>query len=303
MKKLSLFLAVLFFLFSGLVTAQANEVIVVVNGEEVYREEFDKRVERLKYHVASIMPVDFDDPEGQEWLRVIESRVIEELIWETIFMQEVEILELEVSSEEVETAFTEYRKDYETQEEFDFFLEEAGFTEEEYRELIHTNLLIEKLLDMQVEEFEVTEEELRDYYDRNVDQFKREEKVAARHLLYDEEEKAQEVLEAIEAGDDFADYMDDGEELGYFGRGRMVPEFEEAAFAMEVGEIKGPVETNFGFHIIYVYDREEEEVPSFEDVRDQIEEELYDDHYETQINVYFQKLYEESQVEFVDNGI
>ncbi len=298
MKKFSLILAVVLFLFSGLVSVQASEAVVIVNGEEVPAEEYEKRLERLKYHVANLMEIDFSTPEGQEWLQVIESRVMEELIWETIFMQEVEEDGLEVSSEEVEEAFAEYKQEYASQEEFDNFLEEAGFTEEEYRELIHTNLLIEKLLEMQVGEFSVTEEELKEYYENNIGQYSSGEQVAARHLLYDEEERAQEVLEAIEAGDDFADYMEDGEELGYFGRGMMVPEFEETAFDMEVGEIKGPVQTHFGFHIIYVYDREEETVSSFEEVRDQIEEDLYEEHYEKQVNAYFQKLYEESEVEF-----
>ncbi len=300
MKKFGLFLAVALFLFSGLVTVQASQVIVVVNGEEIYSDEYEKRVDRLKLHVQNLMGIDFATADGQEWLRVIENRVIEEMIWETIFMQEIKDYGLEASSEEVDLAFAEYQEDYDSQEEFDLFLEEAGFTEEEYRELIKTNLLIDKLLDMQVGEFSVTEEELKEYYQNNIGRYSQDERVAARHLLYDEEEKALEVLEAIESGDDFDAYMEDGEELGYFGRGMMVPEFEEAAFGMDVGEIKGPVETNFGFHIIYVYDREEEKVVPFNEVRDQIENDLFEENYDTKVNEYFQKLYEISEVEFIE---
>ncbi len=299
MKKISVVLALFLFLFSG-VSAEAGEVMAIVNGEEILNEEYELRVERLKYHVGNMMEIDFNTPEGQEWLAVIEGRIIEELIWETILMQEVQKYELELPVEEVEEAFMEAQQEYTTRQEFENFLEIAGFTEEEYRELIHNNLLIDKLLEMQAGEFEPTEEELLEYYENNSFLYSQEEEVAARHLLYEDEEQAKAVLAEIEDGADFDDYMEDGEELGYFGRGMMVSEFEEAVFSMEQDEIKGPVETDFGFHLIYVYDRQEEGVPAFADIRDQIEQDLYDEHWEAEINEYFQMLYEISEVEFVD---
>ena len=301
MKKISVVLVLFLFLFSG-VSAEAGEVMAIVNGEEVLTEEYELRVERLKYHVANMMEIDFNTPEGQEWLAVIEGRIIEELIWETILMQEVRKYELEVSPEKIEEAFIEAQREYTTSQEFENFLEITGFTEKEYRELLHNNLLIDQLLEKKAGEFEPTEEELLEYYENNSFLYSQEEEVAARHLLYEEEEQAKEVLAEIEAGADFDDYMEDGEELGYFRRGIMVSEFEDAVFSMEKGEIKGPVETDFGFHLIYVYDRQEEGTPAFADIREKVEQDLYEEFREDQLNDYFQLLYETSEVEFVDTG-
>ncbi len=301
MKKISVVLALFLFLFSG-VSAEAGEVMAIVNGEEVFTEEYELRVERLKYHVANMMEIDYDTPEGQEWLAVIEGRIIEELIWETILMQEVRKYELEVSPEKIDESFMEAQREYTTRQEFENFLEIAGFTAEEYRDMIHNNLLIDKLLDMQTGEFEPAEEELLEFYENNSFLYSQEEEVAARHLLYEDEEQAKKVLEEIKDGADFDEYMDDGEELGYFGRGIMVSEFEEAVFSMEKEEVKGPVETDFGFHIIYVYDRQEEGIPAFADIRDQVEQDLHEEFREAELNDYFQMLYETSEVEFIDSG-
>ena len=86
-------------------------------------------------------------------------------------------------------------------------------------------------------------------------------KVRASHILVETEEKANELLKEIEAGKDFAELAElysscpskrDGGDLGYFGKGTMVKPFEEAAFALQKGEVSKPVETQFGWHIIKV---------------------------------------------------
>lgn len=124
------------------------------------------------------------------------------------------------------------------------------------------------------QELEVGEEELRAYYEEHPDEFSREEEVRARHVLLKvgPDEDAAEVeaeLEAIrrriESGEDFAalarELSEDpgsaarGGDLGFFGRGRMIQEFEEAAFGAEVGDLVGPIRTDFGFHLIEVRDR------------------------------------------------
>jgi parvulin-like peptidyl-prolyl isomerase len=93
-----------------------------------------------------------------------------------------------------------------------------------------------------------------------------EEQVWARHILVETEETALDILQQIEDGGDFGDLARsestgptgvNGGDLGWFGRGRMVPEFEEAAFNAEIGEVAGPVETQFGFHLIQVVGHED----------------------------------------------
>jgi peptidyl-prolyl cis-trans isomerase D len=139
----------------------------------------------------------------------------------------------------------------------------------------------------------VAESEVRAVYDRNADDYRVEEQVRARHILLrtgDERspEEARRLLEEaearIESGADFAEVAaelsedpgsrDSGGELGFFGRGEMLAPFEEAAFGASPGELVGPVETDFGLHLIQVEEHRQAGEQPFEEVRSAIESRL-----------------------------
>ena len=123
----------------------------------------------------------------------------------------------------------------------------AGFNEAAFRDLFAQGLYREKLQEALAAEVPTAAEQ-----------------VHARHILVETEEEAQQVLERLEAGEDFAalanelstDPASEGGELGWFPRGQMVAEFEEAAFALQPGEISDPVQTSFGYHIIELLERD-----------------------------------------------
>ena len=129
----------------------------------------------------------------------------------------------------------------------------------------------------------VKEEEARAFYDENLDKFTQGETVNASHILVESEEKAREIAAEIAAGTTFeeaaAKYSscpskDAGGQLGEFGRGQMVPEFEEAAFALEVGVVSEPVATQFGYHLIRVNAKGEPKAIPYSEARDSIYERL-----------------------------
>ena len=136
---------------------------------------------------------------------------------------------------------------------------------------------------------ELSDDELFEYYEANPEEFTQEEQVRARHILLQvggdrTEQQAEEQMLAIrdrlEAGEDFAtvatELSDDpgskaqGGDLGFFGRGQMIGEFEEAAFSAVPGEVVGPVKTNFGYHLIQVEERRDAGRSSFAEAQEQI---------------------------------
>lgn len=133
------------------------------------------------------------------------------------------------------------------------------------------------------ETIEVSDEEAKGFYDANQDQFAEAEKVSAAHILVDTEEKAKVVMEEIAGGKDFAEAAGEysscpskerGGDLGTFGKGQMVPEFEEAAFGAPAGEVVGPVQTQFGFHLIKVGEQVPASTQEFEAVAASIKQNL-----------------------------
>jgi len=138
---------------------------------------------------------------------------------------------------------------------------------EEYKqqlELMKKDLLIQAGVKKILDTVSVNDDDVKSFYDNNREMFKTEETVSAKHILVDSEEQANEIVEKINSGTSFEDAAKEfsncpsssqGGNLGQFGRGRMVPEFENAAFQLAVGEISGPVKTQFGYHIIKVEDK------------------------------------------------
>lgn len=126
----------------------------------------------------------------------------------------------------------------------------------------------------------VDEEEAKKYYDENSQQFNKGETVIAKHILVDTLEKCEEIRNNIASGNiSFEDAAkessscpskENGGSLGEFGKGMMVPEFEKAAFELEIGELSEPVQTQFGYHLVKVEAKNEAEALDFEQVKPQI---------------------------------
>jgi len=135
----------------------------------------------------------------------------------------------------------------------------------------------------------VTDEEVKARYDKEVAALPKQEEVHARHILVKTEDEAKDVIKQLDAGKNFADLAKekstdpnkaDGGDLGYFTKGRMVKEFEVAAFALEKGTYtKTPVKTDFGYHVILVEDKRDAPPPAFDQVKDQVRQLVMRDKY------------------------
>ena len=152
----------------------------------------------------------------------------------------------------------------------------------------------------------VGEEAAKTLYDNQVKSMPPEEEVQARHILVETEDKAKEIAGKLASGGDFAALAkenstdpgskEDGGLLGYFGRGQMVPSFEEAAFTLQKSEISKPVQSQFGWHVIKVEDRRQKPPPAFEEVKERIIGALIQSKAQTVAN----DLRSKAQIEYVD---
>lgn len=140
---------------------------------------------------------------------------------------------------------------------------------------------------------EITPDTIQAAYGDFVANFEASEELRARHILVPDEDVAKAIKAEIDGGRDFAEVAiekstgpsgPNGGDLGYFGKGQMVPEFQDAAFALEVGGVSEPVKTQFGWHVIKVEDRRETAAPAFEQVAGQLQQEALITAYDATLN-------------------
>ncbi|QUH24647.1 peptidylprolyl isomerase [Serpentinicella alkaliphila] len=220
-----------------------SQVVATVGGREITRLD----VELLLRSMDPQKAAQFKSPEGI-------NRVIEELVNQELFYL--------------------YAKENNIEEEEQYKLE---------LEKIISTFLKQYTISKVVGQATVAGSEIEAFYNENKEKFVNPESVEASHILVEDEDKALEILKEINDGLSFEEAATQysscpssaqGGNLGVFGRGRMVPEFEEAAFNMEKNAVSAPVQTQFGFHLIKVVEKNEKTERPLEEVKNQIRQHL-----------------------------
>jgi len=143
-------------------------------------------------------------------------------------------------------------------------------------------IIIKAYLRKEIEDtVRISDEDAKKYYEANKDKFKEPEKANVSHILVDNEAAAKDILAKLKGGADFAALAkekskdaskDKGGELGFIAKGQTVPEFEQAAFALQPGQISDVIKTQFGYHIIKVTERQPEKIMAYDDIKDQLKQ-------------------------------
>ncbi|MGI6703926.1 MAG: SurA N-terminal domain-containing protein [Clostridia bacterium] len=262
--------------------AEKNAAVAEVNGYVITKEEFNRSFELYRTTYESQYGTDIwnKDIDGKKFIDVVKEQVAEKLITDRLVLEDAEEEGIEVTDAEVDQEVKAIKDYFDDEKKYLDFLASQNLSEEEFTAQVRQDLVIGKYRQRVVEPVTVSEEDIKKYYDENPKEFKND-TVKASHILLDARDEAEEVLAKAKAGEDFgalaAKYsVEQGAEttkgdLGEFGYGYMVEPFEKAAFALEEGEISDIVETQFGFHIIKVYEKTVVEPIPFEEARDDIE--------------------------------
>ncbi|MBP2550144.1 peptidyl-prolyl cis-trans isomerase C [Neorhizobium galegae] len=217
--------------------AQADAVVAKVGGVEIHQSELDAAIANLSQQYQQM-------PDDQKKVAALS-----------------QIIDIKLVSKKAEEAGLQNSDD---------FKKRMAFLQE--RELHNAYLR---------QQFETLKpEEVKARYDKEVAAMPKEEEIHARHILVKTEDEAKAIIKQLDEGKDFIELAkaksedtskSDGGDLGYFTKGRMVPEFEEAAFALDKGAYtKTPVKSQFGYHVIKVEDKRDAQPPAFDQVEPQV---------------------------------
>ena len=286
-----------------------GSVAAKVNGVEITVAALDAEVAKLKLQ----SPYLFGDGSGIAEAEIREA-LLDELINRELLMQKAKELDIEVTDEQIDGEMELISANYGSEEEFAAALESAGFTTDTAREQVRWQLINEYILLTLDEGTEVTDDEVRAYYDANTEEFQESAAKRASHILFDLEDEAlaKDVLQQIKDGADFAEMAREHSKDGSASEGgdlgwptvQYVEPFEAAVEKLGKGEMADElVETQYGWHIIKVTDERGDQVTPFEEVADDIRASLEENkRYEAQ-QVLLEELRAAAEIEILDPEI
>ena len=279
-----------------------REVVALINGYPVYHDEFESAKSALLGQYAQTYAqfgIDISmlmaGADGRMFELGIEAEALQQLAQASLTRREADQRGLVITDEEVQREFDSQYNEFLavqgwTEEDLALNLAQQGRTMETFKRDA-LDYVADQMLAMKVQKavaglLDVTDEQIGQYFLENEEDYGSEERVRASHILVETREEAEEILAGFNDGDgaDFAELARErstdtgsganGGDLNWFGRGAMVTAFEEAAFALAVGDISDIVETQYGYHIILLTDRQDAASPELADVIDQVRADL-----------------------------
>jgi peptidyl-prolyl cis-trans isomerase C len=294
------------------VPAQLPDVLARVNGESVTKTEFEDAIKSVEARAGGPVPADQRD-------RVLRS-ILEDLIGFKLLAQEAKARKVAIPDADVDARIAQIRSQFPSEDIFKQMLVERKMTLDQVKADAREDMAIGKMIEGELAgKIEVKAEQVQDFYAKNPDQFQQPERVRASHILIGVPEnadaaaktqaraKAEQVLKEVKAGGDFAalakQHSSDpgsaanGGDLGYFQQGQMVGPFNDAAFTLKPGATSDLVETQFGFHIIRVADKQAPRTVPLEEVRTQVEQYLQNMNRQQQTEAFVNALKAKGKIE------
>ena len=290
------------------------DVLARVNGETVTRSELEQYVQNMERQAGGTLPPDERDR--------IYRGVIDQLVGYKLLMQEANSRKVDVPEADINARIEQVKKQFPSEDLFMQTLIERKMTLDQLKADARKDIAIAKLIENEIaSKVAVRPGQAEDFYAKNPDQFKQPERVKASHILISipqnadaaakaqAKAKAQQVLKDLKAGKDFAALAkqhsqdpgsaDNGGDLGFFQQGQMVGPFNDVAFSLKPGVLSDLVETEFGFHIIKVAEKQPGRTVPLEEVRPQLEQYLQNQNRESETEAFVKALRAKGKVEIL----
>ena len=282
-----------------------NEAVATVNGETITLGNYEKllalnKLSMESYYGSDIWSKEVED--GKTYKDTLKDMVLQTMISSEVVYQQAKKDKILPTDEQVQEQIDSFNEQVKNDKEYQNKLKKMGIDEEFLKYQFSRDLANNNLKAKFTDDTKISESEMKKYYEENKDDFYTD-TVTASHILLktiddngnelsdkkkkEAKKKAEEALKKVKSGEDFAqvakEYSEDstasnGGELGTFGKGQMVSEFENAAFSMKPGEISDIIKTQYGYHIIKVTERVDEQ-KSYDDVKDEIKSTLASQEY------------------------
>ena len=298
-----------------------DSMIAKVNGTPITSIQVEQELSNIVAQYQNNVPPD----QLQQLQPKLKTQALENIINTQLLFSEADSKGIKPSSDEINTELNGIISRFPSPEAFQQQMTKVGISREQMLKDIEQQLKVNALVKESLVGVEttVTDEEISKFYQGNSDSFQSPKQVRAQHILLKinandaPEIKSQKRLELaglsgkIQNGADFSKIAGEqsecpskqqGGDLGFFERGKMVKPFEEAAFTLKVGEVSDIVETQFGYHLIKVTERKEARTVPLEEAKDQISKYLQNSKEQQAVNSYIGTLREKAEIEYVKAG-
>ncbi len=295
--------------------AASKEGVATVNGKPIDPAAYDREMKKLNMRYEKT-----GQKLSDEERKKIESAVLDDLITREVLYQESEKAGIKVSDEEVNKQYDMIVKRYPDEKKFKELLKQWDFTEEEIKSEIKRRTAVQELIKTNVtDKINIEDKDVKKFYDDNPDKFQSSEEVKASHILIkldpakadeakktDAKKKLEDTKERLAKGEDFAKLAKEisegpsnknGGDLGFVRRGQMVKPFEDAVFALDAGEVSDIVETQFGYHLIKVFEKKPARKVEFKEVKERLSNQLKQQKAQEKAIAYIEKLKESAKIE------
>ncbi len=287
MRKLRIATLLLIAFTSVVMRVQATQdrILARVNDDIITLSELEERLRPIiaKYESS------YDGEELLQRLAKAEDYWLDQLIENKLILQEAVRKGITASKEEIDERFEQIKADFDSELQFNIFLESQGLNIDSLKRSIEDNIKIGKAT-LHIREQarqKISPKEVLEYYQSHKDDFREEPMARVLHILIRSKdndgealEKTKAVLERLKNGEDFSavarevsdgPHAQQGGDLGFIARGQHIPEIDEAVFSLPVGQISDIIKSNIGYHIIMVKQLKKERIKPFAQVQDEVE--------------------------------